>query len=96
MRKLLLVTLVAVMISCPGCFRILVPVSATWPNIQVPERPYIDIPEDADPDDPKVAPFIKATYQYSRHIDVLEKTVEAYNKEAKDHNAKVERELFGD
>jgi hypothetical protein len=96
MRKLLAATLLAVTLFCPGCFRILVPVSATWPRIHLPKRPHIDIPEDVDPDDPKTAPFLKATYQYSRHIDVLEKTVDAYNKEAEEHNAKVERELFGD
>lgn len=93
MRKLVLVL---VLLTTSGCFRVLVPVSTTWPKINVPERPHIEIPSDVDTDDPKVQPFIKSTYQYSRHIDVLEKVIETYNTEAEKHNAKVERELFGE
>jgi len=91
---LLLVSCVA-MLTLSGCFRILVPVSTTWPAINVPQRPHIEIPDNVG-DSPNEKALTKATFQYSRHIDVLETIIKTYNKEAKTHNAKVEHELFGD
>ena len=93
MRKTLLI-LGLVTLTCSGCFRVLVPVPTVWPAISYPKRPHIEIPEYTNSTDPKVMPFIKSTFQYSRHIDVLEKAIEAYNKEAAVHNRKIEQELF--
>ena len=93
MKKTFLILGLITLVCCSGCFRILIPVSTSWPKINYPGRPYIEIPE-VDTEDPKVSPFIKSTYQYSRHIDVLEKVIETYNKEAGEHNKKVEEKLF--
>lgn len=93
-RTLLLISCVA-LLTLPGCFRILVPVSATWPKIAIPARPEVDIPVYVGNSDSEKA-LVKAAFQYKRHIEVLEKTIEAYNEEAASHNTKVEHELFGD
>ena len=69
-----------------GCFPRYVVVETPWPTIRYPVRPAIEIPEDVDPEDPKVAPFIRSTYIYSRHIDALERVIETYNAEADRHN----------
>ena len=77
-----------------GCFRPMIPVHSTWPVIPYPGRPAVHLPDELDTTNPQVEALIKSAYQYSRHIDVLEMTIDAYNSEAKKRNERVEELLF--
>lgn len=94
MRKLTLVTLIAMLTMCSGCFRVLVPVQSPWPVLPVPTPPHVDIPENPDTSNEDVKAFIKSTYQYQRHIEVLENEIKKYNEDAEDHNESIERKLY--
>jgi len=94
-NTLLVLTMLSMLTLCSGCFKLFVPVATPWPEINVPSKPVVQMPKKINPDSTTEVELTDVTFQYLRHIEMLEEAIRKHNANAAAHNDRVEKALYG-